>query len=96
MLILTKRYRSGPITRFNGSVTFVKGSILTIYPVIFRNCSRMQSEIDSRRRPWYLLAVALELRLRIKKNERSKPRKTPRKIKTDNKSISTVVFTYQN
>jgi len=34
--------------------------------------------------------------LKIKKNERSKPRKTPRNIKTDNKSISTVVFTFQN
>jgi len=84
------------MTRFNGSVAFVIGSILVIYPVKFRNCSRMQSEIDRRRRPWYLLALALGEPLKIKKTESSKPRNTPRNIKTDNKSISMAVFTNQN
>jgi hypothetical protein len=50
-LLLTKRYRSGPITRLSGSVEFVITRTLVIYPVMLRNCSRMQRVSDRSNSP---------------------------------------------
>jgi len=46
--------------------------------------------------PCYLLAALFDDGLKIKKKERTSPRKPPRKIKTERPSILTVVFMYQN
>jgi len=63
---------------------------------MLRNCSRMHNESDRSSSPWYLLAAVFDDDLSIKKKERRSPRKTPRKMKTDNISICVEVFTFQN
>jgi hypothetical protein len=48
------------------------------------------------KKPWYLLAAMLDDGLKIKKSERTSPRKTPRKINTEKPSIFSEVFITQN
>jgi hypothetical protein len=55
----------------------------------------MHRERESSKNPWYLFTSITDDDL-IKKNERTKPRNTPRKIKTDNGSIKVEVFIFQN
>jgi hypothetical protein len=86
-LLLTKRYRSGPITRLSGSVEFVITRTLVIYPVMLRNCSRMQRVSDRSNSPWYLFALMLDEDFTMKKKERINPRNTPMKINADIASI---------
>jgi hypothetical protein len=70
------------------------GRSLTIYPVRLSHCSRMHRERERSSSPWYLL-TSITKDDRIKKNDRTKPRKTPRKINTDSGSMEIVVFTFR-
>jgi hypothetical protein len=56
----------------------------------------MHRERVRSKKPWYLLATLFDDGLKIKKRERTSPRKTPKKINTEKPSMLMVVFIDQN
>jgi len=63
-----------------------------INPVILSIISAIQRVRTRSSKPWYLLAELFGDDLKIKKSERTRPRKTPRKINTEKASMLMVVF----
>ena len=71
-------------------------STLVIKPVILSTISSIQRVRVRSKKPWNLFAAMFDDGLNIKKSERTRPRNTPRKIKTEKPSTLIVVFICQN